>query len=769
MSKSNHIIKMSAGRIQLREEKKRWAILTELLQYGFFLCGICGSLTGFTEIAGIQYREKHLMWVLAVLGLYLWWAFGRGKSRLVLAYLPSAAVYWLCRDVLKKEGAAVIYAVIRQAEEIAGGPESGAMLTAPDSGGIRYATLFTGLIMLAVMLVLLELTRVHRWFLPAFLFLTLPVLAGILLERPPSFVTVCLLTLFFTGSLSAGVFRKRKTFGAYCRQACFLNGLMTGFFVLSVSCLVYAGTEQEMDGMMNRANGWGRQILRRVTGSADTRMNKKHTGKAGNTTGWLWQNDGWVNQGDQAGGSTDPRIRTWLPKKPEQLVYLKGFTGMEYTGRRWEEAYLSPEEQEQEERLYHLLEAADQDNGTGLIKQMKVKEYQEEGKHRPYFSGFMDREDTGYRYSYYTLRDAGMLLPERSAEQAGGDVYPNEILTKYMDVPVNDLPRLAQLCRSNPFQTPEEVTAFIKGELARRASYTLTPGMDIDQEDIVEYFLFEGKKGYCIHFATTAVLMYRMYGIPARYVTGYLAQPGDFAEASDGTYEAVLTDDQAHAWVEIYDLTAGWIPVEVTPGQSVVTEEDLRPELEGSEVQDTPETSEPEAEPEEPEKEKPKEPEADTVPLPITGVHDEGKTGTQPDAQISLWLGAAFLAVGAAGSVLLLFIRRRKKLLRRHAEAGSGAVFEQMMEVLHDCGCLTGMCGQEEEFADRFAGETGVLAVDEVKVLLAVVQRAAFGKEAPPPAKERWAVKNCRRVMMVKGGGLPALLRWKYRIWKGYF
>ena len=84
-------------------------------------------------------------------------------------------------------------------------------------------------------------------------------------------------------------------------------------------------------------------------------------------------------------------------------------------------------------------------------------------------------------------------------------------------------------------------------------------------EEVAEYFLFEGGQGYCQHFATAATLLYRLYGIPARYAAGYAVQPEEFEESEDGLYRAVLTDGQAHAWVEIYLKDAGWIPVEVTP------------------------------------------------------------------------------------------------------------------------------------------------------------------------------------------------------------
>ena len=77
-------------------------------------------------------------------------------------------------------------------------------------------------------------------------------------------------------------------------------------------------------------------------------------------------------------------------------------------------------------------------------------------------------------------------------------------------------------------------------------------------EDFVAYFLTESHRGYCMHFASSATLMLRALGIPARYVSGFTAQ------LAEGETVAV-PDSAAHAWVEIYLDGYGWYPVEVTP------------------------------------------------------------------------------------------------------------------------------------------------------------------------------------------------------------
>ena len=94
--------------------------------------------------------------------------------------------------------------------------------------------------------------------------------------------------------------------------------------------------------------------------------------------------------------------------------------------------------------------------------------------------------------------------------------------------------------------------------LAARCTYTLTPPSLPSGRDFVEYFLFESHQGYCVHFATAAVALFRAVGLPARYAEGYAVPSGE-----EGWVD--VPDYNAHAWVEIYLGGTGWIPVEVTP------------------------------------------------------------------------------------------------------------------------------------------------------------------------------------------------------------
>jgi hypothetical protein len=76
----------------------------------------------------------------------------------------------------------------------------------------------------------------------------------------------------------------------------------------------------------------------------------------------------------------------------------------------------------------------------------------------------------------------------------------------------------------------------------------------------LEAFLFKDKKGYCQHFAGSAALMLRMLGIPVRVASGFA--PGTL---DNKTKEYVVTDLDAHSWIEVWFEGIGWVPFDPTP------------------------------------------------------------------------------------------------------------------------------------------------------------------------------------------------------------
>ncbi|MCR5085880.1 MAG: transglutaminase-like domain-containing protein [Lachnospiraceae bacterium] len=99
------------------------------------------------------------------------------------------------------------------------------------------------------------------------------------------------------------------------------------------------------------------------------------------------------------------------------------------------------------------------------------------------------------------------------------------------------------------------------------ASYSMSYSFPSDR-DMVSYFLNEGKKGICQHFASAATMMYRAYGIPARYTVGFVqkGRPGQWTK---------VTAEGGHAWTEVYLDGVGWVQMEVTGGSDFSDSADM--------------------------------------------------------------------------------------------------------------------------------------------------------------------------------------------------
>ena len=106
-----------------------------------------------------------------------------------------------------------------------------------------------------------------------------------------------------------------------------------------------------------------------------------------------------------------------------------------------------------------------------------------------------------------------------------------------------------------------EIASSVAQFFSTFGQYTLAPLPAPADEDFTLYFLEHSKHGYCIHYATSATLMLRAMGVPARFTVGYVAQ----ISPEDILSRVELTDANAHAWVEVFFDEFGWLPLEVTP------------------------------------------------------------------------------------------------------------------------------------------------------------------------------------------------------------
>ena len=120
----------------------------------------------------------------------------------------------------------------------------------------------------------------------------------------------------------------------------------------------------------------------------------------------------------------------------------------------------------------------------------------------------------------------------------------------------------------------------IRSYLEKNLTYSTAADPYTGQGDFAEDFLTNTRIGHSVHYATVAALMFRYYGIPSRYVEGYLITPEDIKDKNPGdTIE--VPGKNGHAWTEIYMDGLGWVPVEMTPEYyNVMEEADLTAGLE---------------------------------------------------------------------------------------------------------------------------------------------------------------------------------------------
>lgn len=169
--------------------------------------------------------------------------------------------------------------------------------------------------------------------------------------------------------------------------------------------------------------------------------------------------------------------------------------------------------------------------------------------------------------------------------------YREFVYDVYTKMPSEGLSRLKELTfPSNATANTRnlEMISNVISYLNRNTNYSLTPGLVPKGKDYVEYFLFDNHLGYCAHYASSAVLMLRNNGIPARYVEGYIVTQEDInngvyeeANSAEGNgYKIVdIKDTNAHAWVEVYFDGIGWLPIEFTKGYSNSGINEILPEV----------------------------------------------------------------------------------------------------------------------------------------------------------------------------------------------
>lgn len=285
--------------------------------------------------------------------------------------------------------------------------------------------------------------------------------------------------------------------------------------------------------------------------------------------------------------------RVTLDAAPETAVYLKGFVGKDYVGDEWkadkdsalmkyyrEQGWELPDSGGE---LVNLTYEAFRRRSSGYVR---LEELAGAGSYSLYpygagmtqdykvhWDGSAEWKSSVYEFPYCapeSVDEPQKLVGVRAEEEFR---YRSYVYDNFCEYPEDRLPELTEFMEESGFRRDNlyESLADVLSYLRSTADYNLDAGNPPFGEDFVEYFLFDSHEGYCAHFASAAVLMLRYLGVPARYATGYSVSADAFSREEDGAYTAVITDKQAHAWVEVYLDGVGWIPVEMTPAAAAFT------------------------------------------------------------------------------------------------------------------------------------------------------------------------------------------------------
>ncbi|MBI3551320.1 MAG: DUF3488 domain-containing protein [Elusimicrobia bacterium] len=140
--------------------------------------------------------------------------------------------------------------------------------------------------------------------------------------------------------------------------------------------------------------------------------------------------------------------------------------------------------------------------------------------------------------------------------------FDESLRSRYLALPPDPNGRLLELSRQAVGASVGDAAKAKAIEGFLRARYAYSTFSDSRGRSLSS-FLFGTRKGNCEYFASAGVVLMREAGIPARLVTGFLAD--DWNEYG-GFYD--VRQRTAHAWVEAYLPTQGWTTFDPTPTQS---------------------------------------------------------------------------------------------------------------------------------------------------------------------------------------------------------
>lgn len=176
-----------------------------------------------------------------------------------------------------------------------------------------------------------------------------------------------------------------------------------------------------------------------------------------------------------------------------------------------------------------------------------------------------DTRAAGLRYTFEylrpefdpeALRRARPLPDDHSIQREFAEIIPQER--------VSDLVTELTEGVDNPYDQVREILAHFSRE--NGFTYSLDTGSEVTGSAI-EDFLFENQTGFCVQYAAGMAWMVREAGLPARVAVGFTRGSVRTEAGEQASY--LLTNQNLHAWTEVYFDGFGWVPFDATPRASI--------------------------------------------------------------------------------------------------------------------------------------------------------------------------------------------------------
>ena len=705
-----------------------------LLSFSCFLCGLIGCVGAFLDAFPVSSNHKTLYIGVLVIAVFyeVIWLLHKFWRWLLLLLLPLTTILQYFFEDIKKG-----FILISNSIQIvisSQGNNSSIEIMADDEKKIIISFLLITFLWAGV----LWFSTMVRCVRTLTVFSLGSILTGILaVGQVPVFWAVCLMLFCCLGNF-AGL----SVDASPARQKGVLLTIIAGFALLAMGDL-FAEPYLEpcfKDKEQVKTRIQKTSVIQELMNSLPKWENPYASGGIGH---------GELGQVERITFSGNTALRVTTDEFPKETVYLRGYIGADYTGKSWDTVEDTEDEQiavsifsNKRQELKMLYNSNIEPFRMDVIRENASPKYQ----YRPYLS--MPLEDADNKQYSYWYFPRSILENTNIAYMNTWENYWTFVNENYLSYPEEQLPRLLAQCREHPLESVDEIKNYIVSGLDQMADYNLEVGKFPEDEEFTEYFLYEAKQGYCSHFATAAVLMFRMYGIPARYVEGYIAPVSDFHK-KDGEYTANITDKRAHAWAEIYTQDGGWQPVEATPGYSIGADLPGSRESEETETQTN--------------SEKPQETsEAETQSEKnINKAPEKKAAGLNTVIKIGLCISGIFL-------LILCIHLRRKWILRRRKKKNVREIFHDMYEVLQMGGLTEEVDCQEADFPAFAARHFTWMKEQEFAEIMNLVMRANFGRGVMKTEEIKFMRDNYRYICNKVYRNLPGMKKIIFRYCKVY-